>query len=100
MSKTKQNIIVLMEQPKDAFDISLQAANMCLNTFCIDEEAGFECSGVYQLKEGFVLSKDGNELYVTEYELSNPWIRSIPSQYMYERNEEFFYSWDKIGEDS
>ena len=56
MSTTKQNIIMLLEQRKDAFDISLQAANMSLNRLCIDEEAGFECSGVYQLKEGFVLS--------------------------------------------
>ena len=52
MSKAKQNIIMLMEQPKGYFDISLQAANMCWNRFCIDEEAGFESSGVYSLEQG------------------------------------------------
>ena len=41
---------MLVEQPKEAFDISLQAGRMCLNRFCIDEEAGFEFSAVYRLK--------------------------------------------------
>lgn len=50
MSRTKQNIIVLQEPLNDAFDISLQAGNMLSNRFCIDEEAGFEFSGVYHLK--------------------------------------------------
>ena len=71
---------MLMEPSNNAFDVSLRAANMCLNRFCIDEDAGYECSGVYDLKEGYVLYKDGNELYVPmvgEYEL--------PSQQMYER---------------
>ena len=71
---------MLMEPSNNAFDISLRAANMCLNRFCIDEDAGYECSGVYDLKEGYVLYKDGNELYVPmvgEYEL--------PSQQMYKR---------------
>ena len=49
MPKTKQNIIMLQEPSKNAFNISLQAGNMCLNRFCIDEEAGFEFSGVYHL---------------------------------------------------
>ena len=49
MSKTKQNIIMLHEPLKDAFDISLQAGNMLSNRFCIDEEAGFEFSGVHHL---------------------------------------------------
>ena len=71
---------MLMEPSNNAFDVSLRAANMCLNRFCIDEDAGYECSGVYDLKEGYVLYKDGNELYVPmvgEYEL--------PSQQMYKR---------------
>ena len=41
---------MLQEPSKDAFDISLQAGNMLFNRFCIDEEAGFEFSGVYRLK--------------------------------------------------
>ena len=40
---------MLYEPSKDAFDISLQAGNMYFNRFCIDEEAGFEFSGVYPL---------------------------------------------------
>jgi len=51
MSRTKQNIILLQEPSIEAYDISLQAGNMCLNRFCIDEEAGFELSGVYSLKK-------------------------------------------------
>ena len=51
MSRTKQRITFLQELSENAFDISLQAGNMCLNTFCIDEEAGFELSGVYGLKK-------------------------------------------------
>ena len=49
--KTKQKIVILQEPSKDGFDISWKAGNMCLNRFCIDEEAGFEVSGVYRLNE-------------------------------------------------
>ena len=51
MSRTQQKIILLQEPSIDAFDISLQAGNMCLNRFCIDEEAGFELAGIYLLKD-------------------------------------------------
>lgn len=51
MSRIQQKIILLQEPSIGAFDISLQAGNMCLNTFCIDKEAGFELSGVYGLKK-------------------------------------------------
>ena len=51
MSRIQQKITLLQELSENAFDISLQAGNMCLNTFCIDEEAGFELSGVYGLKK-------------------------------------------------
>ena len=41
----------MQELSENAFDISLQAGNMFLNRFFIDEEAGFELSGVYGLKK-------------------------------------------------
>ena len=44
-----QDLVLLMDPPKDGSDISLKAGNMLLNRFCIDEEAGFESSGVYYL---------------------------------------------------
>ena len=52
MSKIMQNLIVLMDtvhSVKHASDISVKASNMCLNTFCIDEDAAFEISGVHSL---------------------------------------------------
>ena len=45
-----QNMIVLMELTEEASDISLKVGNMCLNRFCIDEDAAFELSGIYTLK--------------------------------------------------
>ena len=53
MSPIKQNIIVLQEQSEETYDISLNAGNMYLNRLCIDEDAGFELSGVYLLKKGY-----------------------------------------------
>ena len=44
MSKVMQNLVVLMEPSKDAWD-------MILNRFCIDEDAAFELSGVNYLKK-------------------------------------------------
>ena len=40
---------MLQEPLNDTFDISLQDGNMLSNRFCIDEEAGFEFSGVHHL---------------------------------------------------
>ena len=51
MSKIMQNLVFLMEQPKKEYEISLKAGNMYLNRFCIDEDASFELSGVYDLKK-------------------------------------------------
>ena len=44
------NLVVLMDKSDHPWDISLKAANMCFNRFCIDEEAACEISGVYYLK--------------------------------------------------
>ena len=52
MPKIKQNLVLLVEPPEDKFNISLKAGNMCLNRFCIDEDASFEFSGVYDWKKG------------------------------------------------
>ena len=58
MSKTMQNLVLLMEPSGDASDISLKAGNMILNRFCIDEDAVFELSGVnYHKKDSPPLVK-------------------------------------------
>ena len=49
MSKAMQNLVVLMEPSEDAYFTPLQTGNMILNRFCIDEDAGFELSGVHNL---------------------------------------------------
>ena len=48
-----QNLVVLMEPPQDylKYNISSKGGNMCLNRFCIDEDAAYELSGVYYLDE-------------------------------------------------
>ena len=51
MSKTMQNLVVLMEPSEHADDVSLKGGNMILNRFCIDEDAAFELSGVNYLKK-------------------------------------------------
>ena len=47
MSRTTQNITVIINTKEEPSDISDAAANMILNRFCIDENAAFELSGVY-----------------------------------------------------
>ena len=42
-----QSLVILMELSENAHEISFKAGNMCLNRFCIDEDASFELSGVY-----------------------------------------------------
>ena len=51
MPKIMQNLVVLMEPSDDAKVISSKGGNMCLNRFCIDEDAAFETSGVHYLKK-------------------------------------------------
>ena len=51
MPKMMQNIVFLIEPPREEYDISLKAGNMCLNRFCIDEDASFELSGVYNVRK-------------------------------------------------
>ena len=45
-----QNLVVLFEPSGVAFISSLKAGTMILNRLCIDEDAGFEFSGVIYLK--------------------------------------------------
>lgn len=40
-----------MEPSKDPWNISLKAGYLFLNRFCIDEDLGFEISGVYFLRK-------------------------------------------------
>ena len=44
-----QNLVLLIDSSDKKSDISLKAGKMCLNRFCIDEEAAFELSGVNYL---------------------------------------------------
>ena len=50
MPKMMQNLVFLMEPPREEYHISLKAGNMCLNRFCIEEDASFELSGVYDFE--------------------------------------------------
>ena len=45
-----QNLVVLMDPPDRAWDASAKGGRMIFNRFCIDEDAGFELSGVSRLK--------------------------------------------------
>ena len=51
LKNVKQNVVLMMEPCDLAADVSLKAGNMLLNRFCIDEDAAFESTGVYYLKE-------------------------------------------------
>ena len=44
------NIFLLLESVPHKYDTSLNAGNMYINRFCIDEEASFELSGVRNLQ--------------------------------------------------
>ena len=46
-----QNLVILLEPSRLASESHLNAANMILNRFCIDEDAAFELSGVSYLKK-------------------------------------------------
>ena len=50
-SKTKQNLVVLIEPKYHSFETPLKGGNMILNRFCIDEDAAFELSRVNYLKK-------------------------------------------------
>ena len=51
MTKIKQNLVVFMEEHEKPSTTSVKAGNMCLNRFCIEEDAAFELSEVYYLKK-------------------------------------------------
>ena len=46
-----KNVIVFMEPPEKANEISIKAGNLYVNRFCIDEDAAFELSGVYYFEK-------------------------------------------------
>ena len=51
MTKIKQNLVVFMEEHEKPSTTSVKAGNMCLNRFCIEEDAAFELSEVHHLKK-------------------------------------------------
>ena len=46
-----QNVVFLMDSSVETYSTPLKVGNMYLNRFFIDEQAAFELSGVYYLKE-------------------------------------------------
>ena len=46
-----KNLVVFMEPPEKANEISIKAGNLYVNRFCIDEDAAFELSGVYNFEK-------------------------------------------------
>ena len=53
MPTIMQNLVVLIEPSDSSYDISSKAGIMCMNRFCIDEDAAFELSAVHDLDESF-----------------------------------------------
>jgi len=41
---------IFLDKSQGSHDVSHRAGMMCMNRFCIDEEAGFELSGIYRLE--------------------------------------------------
>ena len=75
-----QNLVVLMNPPDLTWDVSPKAGNMCLNRFCIDEDAAFELSGIYYFQkavynipiedQNFGPKDKGTESYVWNIQMS------------------------------
>ena len=53
MPKNSQNIVILTEPPSFPWDISWKGKDMFFNRFCVEEDSGFELSGVYSFKNWF-----------------------------------------------
>ena len=57
MPKRKTSFIIFLEKKEEwhdeirGYDVSRKAGNMLMNRFFIDEEAGFELSGIHLLKD-------------------------------------------------
>ena len=66
MSKTMQNLVVLMEPSEEAYRTSLKGGIMILNRFCIDEDAAFELSGVNYLEKSSQSIAQGKHLELKE----------------------------------
>ena len=60
MSKIMQNLVLLMDLSEEKWKIPYKAGNMCLNRFCIDEDACFELSGInyFQKAQGLSYLED------------------------------------------
>ena len=65
-----QNLIVFMDRfydpgSKNASDISINGGKMCLNRFCVDEDAAFEVSGVHKSEESKYLPLEKGKGYAS-----------------------------------
>ena len=87
MSRVRQNIIILQEKTLEPYDISMCAGNMYMNRLCINEEAGFEFSGVYCLKEAFKKLRNQtseNAAYQSDYRIIWPKMQYIDNYKNYD----------------
>ena len=50
MSKTMQNIILIMDDPRCAYRTPQKSGNSFMNRFSVDEDAAFEIIGIHHLK--------------------------------------------------
>ena len=53
MPTIAQNLVLFIEPIKRKYDISPKSGKMCINRFCIEEDAAFEFSGVHHLDVSF-----------------------------------------------
>ena len=65
-----QNLIVLIKPSVEPWDDSWKAGNMCLNRFCIDENASFELSGIYSFQKSGLNDVEGMEFYFPNIQIS------------------------------
>ena len=75
----EQTLVVFMEPPEHASDISLKAGNMILNRFCIDEDAGFELSGVNYFKKSTHKIEDRRKIFELKQKVKGMEYSFLPS---------------------
>ena len=90
MSKTMQNLVVLMEPSEAAYRTPLKGGIMILNRFCIDEDAAFELSGVNYLEKPCQSIAHGKNLELKEKRIAKGKEYSILRSYLILRHFIFF----------
>ena len=92
MPKVMQNLVVLMEPTKADWITSFKGANMCLNLFCIDEDAAFELSGIYYSEKSFVNDEKVIDSAFAKIVKSDT--KKLETHFIYADNQHFrIYNW-------